>query len=150
MNPTIIIDTREQLPYAFPDDWQCLRQALPTGDYTLLGFQDSFLIERKSLNDLLGCLFTPRFKRELERLRQVQHSFLVVEASLWKIHHHCEGPLYKGSANSVMGMLQAIPLRYGVQTLFLDDRSFAQQYVKGLLQKYQKYLAEGRLYSFVN
>jgi len=132
-SPTVIVDTREQTPYSFPSDWVLLRKALPTGDYTLLGHEGSFVIERKSLSDLLGCIFTPRFKRELERLQSFTKAYLVIEANLWKIHHN---PFYKGNPNAVQGMLQKISLAYGVEVLFLDDRETAETYVQGVLSKY--------------
>lgn len=132
----MIVDTREQTPYDFPG-WATIRKALPTGDYSILGHELTFAIERKSLSDLLGCIFEDRFQRELERLQGFAKKYLVIEANIWKIKHERR---YKGNANSVIGKLQAIQLRYGVEVLYLDDRETAQQYVRGLLEKYYKNL----------
>lgn len=137
VRPFVIIDTREQLPYSFPEEWPTLVKALPSGDYSILGHENTFVIERKSLNDLLGCIFTDRFKRELERLASFAKAFLVVEANLWKIRN-CK--FYKGNPEAVIGKLQAIELRYGVHVKFLDDRETAQAYCIGLLEKYHRYL----------
>lgn len=63
----IVIDTREQTPYGFAKyDAEPIRAALPTGDYSLPGFEDRVAIERKSLDDLVGCLKGD--KREPARL----------------------------------------------------------------------------------
>lgn len=61
---TIIVDTREQLPY-----WSDNRKALIVGDYTTKKLHNIFHIERKSLGDLYGTLTSGnrRFKYELFR-----------------------------------------------------------------------------------
>lgn len=136
--PLIAIDTREQLPYEFPG-WPCIHKALPSGDYSLVGFEHSFAIERKSQSDLLGCIFTKRFKAELERLAGYTHAFLAIESNLYRLARCAEKGFYKGNPQAVIGFLQSIPLLYGVQVLLLDDRQTAQSYVAGLLEKHNRY-----------
>lgn len=88
--PTIIIDTREKLPLSF----KCLHirgvKELPTitrkldvGDYSIAGFEDQVFIERKSVNDLYGTLFSgrERFERELERAKDHKYKYLLVEST---------------------------------------------------------------------
>jgi ERCC4-type nuclease len=74
----ILIDTREQEPYTFTGYEAATETAtLPRGDYSLPGFQDRAAIERKSLNDLIGCLMgkdRERFERELARGRHYRAS----------------------------------------------------------------------------
>lgn len=67
--PTIIIDTREQRPWAFPEWISVRRGTLQQGDYALEG-DPNFAIERKSLDDFVGTLFSGwnRFRRELSRM----------------------------------------------------------------------------------
>lgn len=134
--PTVVIDTREQLPYEFPVDWPVVRKALPSGDYSLLGHEGALAIERKSLSDLLGCLFTDRFHRELERLRRYEIAILAIEGNIADIRNN---RFFRGSPQSVLGMLQALPLKYGVHVLFLENREEAQAYIKGILDKYYRY-----------
>lgn len=64
----IVVDTREQTPYEFatmvcdkadgggPLYVPTLRAGLPTGDYSLAGYEDMVAVERKSLADLFGTL----------------------------------------------------------------------------------------------
>lgn len=61
---TILVDTREQLPY-----WSTNRKTLLVGDYTTEKLLGKFHIERKSLMDLYGTLTSgnQRFKAELFR-----------------------------------------------------------------------------------
>lgn len=136
--PLVIVDSREQKPYSFPQEWPLpIKKALPSGDYSIVGHELTFAIERKELTDLFGCIWTDRFRRELERLKSYAKAFLVIEGNLWKIKNN---RFYKGKINAVIGMLQAIPLKYGVQVLFLDDRETAESFVAGLLEKYNRYL----------
>ena len=89
---TIVIDTREQLGYQFAAPFtgprkvqlavQTIVCGLPTGDYSLLGFESQIAIERKSLSDLYSTLGQgrARFTRELERLAAMEFAAVVVEA----------------------------------------------------------------------
>jgi ERCC4-type nuclease len=83
--PPIIIDTREQRPWRFAHAAE--RATLPTGDYSVRGFETRIVIERKSLGDLIGSLTAERgrFMRELTRLRQVEWRLLLIEADAWEL-----------------------------------------------------------------
>lgn len=66
----IVIDTREQTPWAFDlGAVDPVVGTLQTGDYALAG-DTQFGVERKSLDDFLGTISTgwERFERELERM----------------------------------------------------------------------------------
>lgn len=133
----VVIDTREQLPYSFPTRWSVFHKALATGDYSLLGHEHCFTIERKSLSDLLGCIFTDRFARELQRMAEFQKAYLAIETTPLNIKNF---NTYKGNPQAVLGKLQSISLKYGIHVMFLENRQESQSYVQGLLQKYYKHL----------
>ena len=80
-NVTAICDTREQLPLDL-SPLKVERGTLDTGDYSLLGC-DHIRIERKSLDDLLGCVGRDRerFDREVQRLLAYPVRVLLVEAT---------------------------------------------------------------------
>jgi hypothetical protein len=68
----IIIDTREQNPWAFDMTLANVRiGTLKTGDYALDG-DAGFAVERKSLDDFLGTISTgwERFQREIYRAKE--------------------------------------------------------------------------------
>lgn len=81
--PRIVIDTREQRPWEFPDYVQTVIGTLPTGDYALEGDR-GFAIERKSLDDFVGTLFSgwERFQREIGRMEGAAFAakVIIVEA----------------------------------------------------------------------
>ena len=77
-----IVDTREKLPL----DLAPLRTepaTLSTGDYSLKGLEHHVCIERKSLDDLLGCVGRDRdrFERELHRMLAYPVRVLLVEST---------------------------------------------------------------------
>ena len=80
----IIIDTREQTPWAFPLELAtCVVRKLDAGDYALVG-DPEFSIERKSLDDFAGTISTgwKRFKRELDRMWAYPVKVVIVEGCL--------------------------------------------------------------------
>ena len=79
----IIVDSREQTPFNFKDyPVEVETGTLMSGDYSIPGFEDRVAVERKSLDDLLGCLThdRDRFIREMQRLRGFESVAVVVEA----------------------------------------------------------------------
>lgn len=80
----IIQDTREQCPFLFDGfPVEVKTGTLPTGDYSIAGFEDRIAVERKAAGDLLSCLTSgrDRFRRELERLRGYEAAAVVVETA---------------------------------------------------------------------
>ena len=77
----ILIDTREQQPYEFENPSEV--GTLSCGDYSIMGLENHIAIERKELNDLIGCLTTDRerFERELYKARALDYFALVIETS---------------------------------------------------------------------
>lgn len=78
----IIRDFREQAPFAFsglPVEVEV--GALEAGDYSVRGFERRVAVERKELQDLVGCLSgeRDRFERELARLRGYDSAAVIVE-----------------------------------------------------------------------
>lgn len=90
----IVVDTREQLPFAFggiradashhrrPLQVQTVRRCLPAGDYSLAGHETQIAIERKSAADLFHTLGAGRrrFQAELSRLDSYTVAAVIVEA----------------------------------------------------------------------
>ena len=134
---TLVIDSREQLPYQFSHP--TVKGALSTGDYSLLGFEDKVAIERKSTEDLVGCLKgenRKRFERELQRSRALDYFSLVVEASLTDLALGA----YRSeiAPASVVQTLVAWSVRYRVPVWFAESREMGARIVESLLEKYAR------------
>jgi DNA excision repair protein ERCC-4 len=80
----LIEDTREQNGYSSMFSHQCVREALPVGDYSICGLQDRIALERKSLPDLVSSLThgRTRFEKEFQKARSLEYFGVIVEARL--------------------------------------------------------------------
>jgi ERCC4-type nuclease len=133
--PVIIIDTREQAPLAFSLPTE--RGMLVSGDYSIKGLERFIAIERKSPNDLVGCLKgeqRERFERELSRLRGLDYGALVVECDLAAL----AAGRYRSKMKpqGVVQSLMAFSVRYRLPVFFCPDRAYAAGVTESLLTKY--------------
>jgi hypothetical protein len=89
--PIAIVDTREQIPFSFRrfKGWfaKIETRALKLGDYSVKGMEDSCVVERKDLSDLISSFTNNRgvFVKRLRRMAELPHSLLVVTAPLSQI-----------------------------------------------------------------
>lgn len=95
----IVVDSREQRAYTFENMPPMARDrakllavpticcGLPTGDYSIEGYENRVAVERKSLQDLYGTLGQgrERFEREFERLNVMDYAAVVIEATWQEI-----------------------------------------------------------------
>ncbi|MFH1933317.1 MAG: ERCC4 domain-containing protein [Pseudomonadota bacterium] len=128
------IDSREKLPYQF----NCPSETgtLSTGDYSVSGLENHISIERKELNDLIGCLSKgrDRFERELFRGKSLDYFCLIVEADLKDIVNHAYRS--KMLPRAVLQSLMAFSIRYRMPIFFCGDRATGQLITESLLIKY--------------
>jgi len=138
--PTIIVDTREQLPYSF-DPALCAveRRKLDAGDYSLAGFEHRVAVERKSLDDFAATLTTTarrrRFYAELARMSEsgCSHRCIVVEGGMDDV---LAGRFRSGaSPRSVFGAAVSLMVTHGVLVAFCHDRQHAREFTESYLLK---------------
>ncbi len=133
----VAIDSREQLAYSF-HDYDCTVEAvtLATGDYSILGFEDKIACERKSIDDLLGCLTSgrERFEKELARARSLDRFCVIVEASFEEL---AKG-LYRSAMkpHAACQSIIAWQIRYGTPFVFAGSRKAGEYYTHSFLAKY--------------
>ena len=88
---TAIVDSREQRPVTLEYKKGLLLKSeqgtLYTGDYSIKGVENLVAIERKSLDDLMGCIGShrERFEREIIRLKGYEVKAIVIESTWGKI-----------------------------------------------------------------
>jgi ERCC4-type nuclease len=132
----IIQDTREQRPWAFDHNLVDVTVGtLSTADYALNG-DDSFGIERKSLNDFVGTISTgwQRFKREIQRMHSWDAKVIIVESNytdccytehngkvIPPVHNH-----YMIEPQFIMKQIAVLTLM-NVSVLFAHDAHHASQ-----------------------
>ena len=133
----VVIDSREKLPYEFEDS---IVRTLQTGDYSIFGYEDKVTVERKTKADAYGTIGNgrTRFIKELERLREIDYSVILVEASL---RNFIEPPQFSRlNPKSAINSLLAWSIRYGVHIFFADNRKMGNLLTLRILERYWKKL----------
>lgn len=150
-NLIVIIDTREQLPYSFSSEIKTEIKELVSGDYSILGHEDKFSIERKSLDDYVKSISEDRdrFYREIKRLQKFNFAAIVVEGSLEDIHQHkYSSP--EVTEEQVLGTTVSIILDYKIPVLFCSDRQHAIWIVEKFINMYYKHYVEKEARVIIN
>jgi hypothetical protein len=121
LRPIIAIDTREQSPLKFTR-LEAVERALFTGDYSIIGLEEEFAVERKSLDDLANCCLSSnrnRFEHELHRLRGYRFRRLLIVGTRAEIetqrYHSRIAP------KSVLGTVAAFEVRYDLPVVFCSS-----------------------------
>ncbi len=131
-----IIDSREQNALNL-EPLTSVTSTLPTGDYSIRGLEHVVAIERKSLDDLVGCVGRDRerFEREVQRLLAYPVRILVVESSWEAIESHEPiNPQWRGKVTreAVLGSLMGWQAA-GLSVHMAGDHQRAGKHVARLL-----------------
>lgn len=103
---------------------------LNTGDYSIEGHEDQFTIDRKGcLSEFATNLTDLRFTRELERLAQIKHSFLLLEFEMSDVMAWPYGAglpsdkikYIKTTPQFIVMKINEIMVKYGVKVIFAAD-----------------------------
>ena len=141
MSYKVIKDTREKNGWFFSPNprEKCLGMevaTLKTGDYTLEGYEDVFCIERKaSVSEIalnLGKKKGP-FEREMERMREFDHSFMLFEFNMNDLLIFPEGSYIPQRARSkvkitgsyLLKCLMEFQFTYDTKILFCGNKANA-------------------------
>jgi hypothetical protein len=140
--PTAIVDTREQNPLSFRrfKGWfaRIEHRALSLGDYSVKGMEDTCIVERKDLADLIQSFTTCRsvFVKRLQRMSVAPHSLLVVTAPLSEIK--AEYAYRAANPNRITQSLIAVLTGLHLPFLCVDTHELAEEIVASYL--YQTFL----------
>lgn len=142
--PTIVIDTREQTPWRFPN-YPTVRRKLDVGDYAIDGAERALVVERKELFDFIHSVTVDhdRFDREVVRAQDAGTKLIIiVEGDLLTIK---QGK-YPGVVlpQCVLGAVVSLQLA-GVPVLFASTRALASEMCeRQLIYLYEKLRAAWR------
>jgi len=140
--PVAIVDTREQNPLSFRrfKGWfaKIEHRALPLGDYSVAGMEDSCVVERKDLADLIQSFTTNRsvFVQRLKRMSERPHSLVVVTAPLGEIKS--EYPYHGSNPNRITQSLIAVLAGLRVPFICTESHELGEEIVASYL--YQTFL----------
>lgn len=147
IKPVIQIDTREQRPLVV-SDYETERVTLPVGDYGIRGFSDwsnpAFILERKSLDDLVNSLTQERFFREIEKLRAFYFAGLLIEGLRDQVEMHQYRSLIH--PNAALARIDAIEVRCRIHVIWAGSSAgaaarlcgYARQFARGIEKDYQR------------
>lgn len=140
----IIQDTQEKNPFDFSFYGVEVKvQSLKTGDYTVEGFEDVVLIERKASADEIAGNFSRKkdaWWREMERISKVQYKYILCEFPIDHVNDypkHSMAP--KRDIIRTNGMLLSKNLdrciaNYGVEVIFCNNKEAAEDRAFKLLK----------------
>lgn len=134
---TVLIDTREKKPYSFRRMTtgkqlsvrvKTQKAYLETGDYSIAEYENGCCIERKSVSDLVQTVaqHRDRFVRELERLSEIEHSFILVEGEWATVQLWCAQNSML-SPRSLDSSILTWSMRYRPRWIFRPTRATAQK-----------------------
>lgn len=146
------VDTREKQPFEFT--WAIshkqiagvISSKMDAGDYGLVAFPLLVTVERKKsvgelYNNLVGKAKYERFIREMERMQEYQHRYIVIEQNLDALWDRKNFKFAKRNMNwaghIVMSHLIAIEADYGVHVHFAGDKAEAHT-LKLLMKHYER------------
>jgi len=140
----ITIDTREQTPWQFPEEFaEVVKGTLSAGDYALQG-DFGFAIERKSQSDFLGTIGTgwPRFERELARMEALgfQARVIIVESDLNDLFDAAEMTTSL-SFRFILKRISELTLQ-GVTVLFAGNPTHAAAAAYSIFKRRHEYLGK--------
>lgn len=145
---TIVIDTREQIPWEFGYH-NTATHKLDTGDYSIEGFENIIAVERKkSVSELATNLSESRFSDVLQRLSAIKHPYMVFEFDLDEVYNFPVGSdipkrmwdKLRISGNYIVKRLIEIQLQYNIQVVFCGDANNAERFVVSIMKRiYERY-----------
>jgi ERCC4-type nuclease len=128
LDPVVIQDTREDpaCTWRFPG-CEVRVATLQSGDFSLLGCEETIALERKTCADYLGSIShgRARFERELHRLRGFRFAAVLVEAPWAAIV--AGDYASRMTPQAAVATTAAFMLRYGVPILFCGDKGGAER-----------------------
>jgi hypothetical protein len=123
---TVAVDTREKYGWKFANHPVVLvRRALPGGDYgALVGDAVAAVVERKTLENLATSLSDGTLAFQMQRLAEVSHAAVVVEADYPDLFR-----TQPGRGSWLADMLGRLAVRYPeVPVVFAGSRRFAEEW----------------------
>ena len=140
--PVVIVDTREQVPFCFGrfKGWFAgiESRALPLGDYSVGGMENSCVVERKDLSDLVSSFAQNRsvFTKRLRRISELPHGLLVITAALSQINSAY--PFGQTNPNQITQSLIAVLVGLRLPFICTETHELGEEIVASYL--YQTFL----------
>lgn len=128
---TYVIDTREKRPLELPGDVPTIRKTLATGDYAPKGYEDSIVVEWKTVQDWSNWISgdRKRFYSQVTRLLKIPYACVVVGARFGSVSHQSPAT----PRDSVLAGVELASL--GLPVIFAENRLRAAFVIKAYLDQ---------------
>jgi len=142
-SPIIIVDTREQEPLTFTH-LESRRGTLMSGDYSVVGLENLFAVERKSIADLASCCVgenRSRLERECHRLRGFRFKRLLIvgtEEQIFRAQYHSSV-----APKAILATLSAFEVRWDLPVVFCETPEKAALQIERWAFYYSREVVEG-------
>ena len=138
----VVVDTREQIPLfkRIPPGLTLVSKSLKDGDYSLIGFENKFAIERKMISDFYGYIGGERKKTvdKMKRFDKMVKSggfvMLCIEAAEEEVLYGHE--FSKLSPEVARQAVNSFRLRYGVHIYYNKDRKYIERTILDSMIKF--------------
>jgi hypothetical protein len=149
----IVVDTREQKPWAFAE-CNTVHKKLDTGDYSIEGLENFLCIERKnSVSEIANNISEQRFRDEIERMSNYLYKFILLEFSLQDVLDYPKGsnvppkmwskikirPLY------ILKFLTELQIKDNIHVIFCDRPAAAEQMAFSIIKRVNEMHTNGKL-----
>jgi ERCC4-type nuclease len=141
--PTVVVDTREQNHFDFTrfDGWfsGVERRPLKLGDCSIAGLEDTCVVERKDLSDLVRSFTVERsvFVDRLRKMARYSHKLLVITSSLSQIKSPY--PYSAVSPNQITQSLMAVLAGLQVPFLCTETHELGEELLASFLYQVHLY-----------
>lgn len=153
----LVVDTSEKQQhnseYTFDDlGITSVRASLDTGDYSILGYEKRFFVERKQIDDLFKTIVSERerFEAEMQRAKSFDYGAILIEATLEEVltYRYPKKALENMLKRRTQAQINADPrrvvnslfswsMRCGVVPLFVSkDRDLCRVVVASLAERF--------------
>jgi ERCC4-type nuclease len=142
-NFTIIVDTREQRPWEFPYHAIANRK-LDTGDYSIEGLEHILCIERKKgIAELANNMTEKRFKDVIDRMRQFQHAYILIECNYDQMMNYPIGSdvpkklwsRIKISPGFIIKFITNLSIEHNIHVVFCGCASWAEKTALSIMKR---------------
>lgn len=149
---TVVVDTREKAAYSFKEYDNCtgmVRKKLDTGDYSIEGLEDVICIERKAtVTEIANNIVESnhRFDREIERMKDYKHKFIICEFSISDLLNFPENSdlpksvkdKIKISGKFLLKRLMEFQIYNDVHVVFCGNKENAFYFVASLIKRFSE------------
>lgn len=146
---TVLVDSREQIPWKFNKSEYCAGSEitkLETGDYSLKGMEAYFVIERKgTIAEWSQNILEKRFLNELDRLENFPFAFLLLEFDMKDVMNFpytSSIPHYKWAGLKIKPdfiLRKTLELQMKYKTKFIFVGKFGQPVALSLFKRISEY-----------